>query len=362
MGIKTIKNRYFLNVKFLLWLYLFLSTSVAVHKFLTHKLANYMTFSTSFWNMFSGVNPYYQVLEYKYSPAFCMFMAPMAVLPDWLGSIIWNAINTLILYFGVTKLKLDNNKKAFILWFVIFEYMTSIQNLQSNVMMTGLMLLAFALFEDEKTFWASFVVVALFFTKIFGAGIGLIFLFYPKKTKFVMYSVFWTAVLILVPLAIVPWDFFVVLYKSWLAVITTDFSATLGVSVMGILNLIVPVSRASIQFCGLFLLLLPLAINFKKFSDYKYRLLYVASILIWVIIFNHKAESPTFIIAVTGVALWYSVSELTPFNRVLVLLVFVFTTLSPTDLFPKIIFRWVNYNIVKALPCILVWIKIQYDL
>ncbi len=80
------------------------------------------------------------------------------------------------------------------------------------------------------------------------------------------------------------------------------------------------------------------------------------------IIFNHKAESPTFIIAVGGVAIWYIASKRTFLDKTLLFLVFVFTTLSPTDLFPKIIFKYLDYNIVKALPCVLVWIKLQIDL
>jgi hypothetical protein len=44
-------------------------------------------------------------------------------------------------------------------------------------------------------------------------------------------------------------------------------------------------------------------------------------------------------------------------------LAFVFTTLSPTDLFPPFIrneFFWPY--VVKAVPCILIWGKVIYDL
>jgi hypothetical protein len=362
MDIKTIKDKWLININFLLWFYLLLSTAASLHKYFTHKLANYMTFSTSFWNMIRGIDPYYQVLEYKYSPAFCLFMGPMAVLPDWLGAVIWNGLNTLILYIGITKLKLETSKRAFILWFIIFEFLTSIQNLQSNVMITGLMLLVFVLFEEGKTFWASLLVVSLFFIKIFGAGIGLIFLFYPRKGKFITYSIFWTAVLAFAPLAFVPWDFFITLYKSWLAVMTTDFSATMGVSIMTIINLAVSVPKFYIQLTGLVLLLLPLVINFKRSSDYNRKLLFVCSILIWVIIFNHKAESPTFIIAVTGSSIWYVISKKSLLDKIFIIMVFALTTLCPTELFPKVIYRWVDYSIVKALPCVLVWFKLQYEL
>jgi hypothetical protein len=362
MNVGSIRDKWFTNINFLFWLYLLLSTAASLHKYFTHKLANYMTFSTSFWNMIRGIDPYYQVLEYKYSPAFCLFMGPMAVLPDWLGAVIWNGVNTLVLYLGITKLKLETSKKAFILWFVIFEFLTSIQNLQSNVLITGLMLLVFVLFEEGRTFWASLIVASLFFIKIFGAGIGLMFLFYPKKGKFILYAVFWTAVLIFVPLVFVPWDFFITLYKSWWAVMITDFSATMGVSIMTIINLAVSIPKSYIQVAGLVLLVLPVFLNFKRSSGYTGRLMFACSILLWVIIFNHKAESPTFIIAVTGAAVWYAISAKSLLDKAFIIMVFALTTLCPTELFPKIIYRWVDYSIIKALPCVLVWIKLQYDL
>ena len=362
MNIKHIKDKYLINTKFLVFFLLFLSTAATLHKFFTHKLANYLTFSSSFWNMFHGVNPYYQILEYKYSPAFCVLMSPMAILPDWLGAIIWNAVNTLVLYVGINRLKLDNTKKAFILWFILFEFLTSIQNFQSNILISGLILLAFSFFEERRTFWTSFIITLLFFIKIFGAGIGIIFLFYPKKIKFIICSLFWTLILIFIPLVFVNWDFFIILYRSWWIIMTTDFSASMGVSIMALINMIISLSKSYIQIFGLFLLVLPLLVNFKYFSEYKNRLMLVASIMLWMIIFNHKAESPTFIIAVTGSAIWYVLSKKTVFNLVLMLLVFIFTTLSPTDHFPKIKFKFAHYNVVKALPCVLVWIKIQVDL
>jgi uncharacterized membrane protein YkvA (DUF1232 family) len=85
--------------------------------------------------------------------------------------------------------------------------------------------------------------------------------------------------------------------------------------------------------------------------------------LIWVVIFNHKAESPTFIVAISGVALWFFSQERKTENLVLIVIAFIFTILAPTDLFP----RWVRIGIlkpyvVKVVPCILIWIKITYDL
>jgi hypothetical protein len=85
--------------------------------------------------------------------------------------------------------------------------------------------------------------------------------------------------------------------------------------------------------------------------------------LIWVIIFNHKAESATFIIASSGVALWFFSSPKSYLNILLAILVLVFTILSPTDLFPTYLrTHYVIPYLLKVFPCILVWLKLQYDL
>src|SRR6185437_6308899 len=87
---------------------------------------------------------------------------------------------------------------------------------------------------------------------------------------------------------------------------------------------------------GLVLLLLPL-IKTNKYKDYSFRLTLLASILIWIVIFNHRAESPTFVIAITGVSIWFFSQVPKKENITLLILAIVFTCLSPTDLFPKYI-------------------------
>jgi hypothetical protein len=89
----------------------------------------------------------------------------------------------------------------------------------------------------------------------------------------------------------------------------------------------------------------------------------LASLLIWVVIFNHKAESPTFIIAMCGVSLWFFSVPFRWDNLVLFVMAFVFTSLSPTDIFPKYKREsFVIPYVLKAFPCILIWIKIQYEM
>ena len=89
----------------------------------------------------------------------------------------------------------------------------------------------------------------------------------------------------------------------------------------------------------------------------------LASVLIWVVIFNHKAESNTFVLASCGVALWYFAADRSKFHHILLIASILLVTLSPTDLFPRYIRGEliVPYKL-KALPPILVWLALQWEL
>ena len=143
-----------------------------------------------------------------------------------------------------------------------------------------------------------------------------------------------------------------------------DHSVSYGLSVMGWLKTwfgLEPDKFLVVAIGGL-LLMMPL-IQLKSYSNSLFRILYLSSILIWVIIFNHKAESSTFVIAVCGIALWFFSQQNSKFQTALVLFAFLFTCLSPTDLFPRILrTSLVEPYVLKAVPCIFIWMMIQYQL
>jgi len=118
----------------------------------------------------------------------------------------------------------------------------------------------------------------------------------------------------------------------------------------------VEISPLVVQLGGLILLCIPL-LRWKKFQNAAMRLNFLAMMLIWVVIFNHKAESPSFIIAVSGVGLWYFNAVRSKWNDLLLLFCLVFTQLSATDLFPE---KWQTGFFhdwaVKAIPCLIVWL------
>ena len=104
-------------------------------------------------------------------------------------------------------------------------------------------------------------------------------------------------------------------------------------------------------------------LRYDRFKSLRFRLLFLASVLVWMVVFSPGAESPTYVVAVTGVALWYLAGRRDGWRLALLVFVFVLTCLSPTDIFPR--FARDNYVIpyaLKALPCALVWVALMYEL
>ena len=165
----------------------------------------------------------------------------------------------------------------------------------------------------------------------------------------------------ILPLLVVPWYQLVYLYQSWIDLIQYDHSISWGLSFAGWLHSWIPFqSKNVILVFGIVLFCLPF-IKSKFFNELKFRLLYLASILIWIVIFNHKAESPTYIIAITGVAIWFASQKIKAGNIVLMVFAFIFTVLSPTDLFPDSIREnFINRYDLNVLPCILIWLNITF--
>jgi hypothetical protein len=86
--------------------------------------------------------------------------------------------------------------------------------------------------------------------------------------------------------------------------------------------------------------------------------------LIGVVIFSSSAESPTYIIAVIGLAIWYVIQKKprTFFPIILLIITFLLTILSPTDLVPRNIREQIVHYSLKALPCCIVWVVLIYQL
>ena len=336
---------------------------------------NYLIFKQSFFHLIENKDLFIAYSNehwdlYKYSPTFALLMAPMAILPDAIGLIFWNLLNVLVLFFAIKKIPFkENQSKVFILFFIIIELLTALQNEQSNALMAGLIILGFCFLEKEKTWLGCLCIALTVYIKLFGLVAFALFLVDRKKGKFILASATWMIVLAGLPLLVVSLEQLQFLYSSWWNMLSNDHSASYGLSVMGIAESWFGLGflKNEIVLLGVVLFCLPL-LKIKSYSNFEFRWRLLASILLWVVIFNHKAESPTFIIAMCGVGMWYFFSNPKSerekkINIVMIVLAFILTSLSPTDLFPKMIREnYVIPYVLKALPCVLIWGKLIWEI
>lgn len=313
----------------------------------------YLAYPTESWDLF------------KYSPTFSVLFGVFAVLPDWIGLPLWNLLNAFVLLLSVYSLqKLTSFQKGLILLICLIELITSLQNQQSNALIAGLIILSFGSLEKGKYLAATFFIVFSVYIKLFGLVAVVLFLFYPKKWKMALYSFLWFVVFFLLPLLFVDVQQYILLLKSWANLLTEDHSVSYGYSMLGWLHSWFGLKNLKLAslIVGTIILLIPF-LKTKQYSNPLFRYLMLSSILIWVVIFNHKAESPTYIIAMLGVAIWFVMSTKSTLDIILFCFAFILTSLSPTDIFPRsVLNEWVIPYSLKALPCILIWIKITYEL
>jgi hypothetical protein len=332
---------------------------------------NFLIFRGSFYHLLENQNLYQAYPQehydlFKYSPTFALLLAPLALLPAKAGLFFWNLLNALVLFFAIYTLpSLSDKKKILALGLVLIELVTSLQNSQSNALMAGLVILSFIYLEKEKTWGASLLIVLSIFIKIYSIVALVLFIFYPKKIQSALGIFAWFILFGLLPLLLVSPPELLQHYENWLELLQGDHAAFGGLSVMSWLRswFGLEINKNLVALIGALLLVAPLA-RLKAYASLYFRLNFLASALIWMVIFNHMAESPTFVIAVSGVAIWFFLKEkIRVEDVVLVALVLVFTVLSPTDLFPDSLRKsLVVPYVLKATTCIFVWMKIQVEL
>ena len=330
---------------------------------------NYLIFKYSFFHLLDGTNLYTIYPDrhwdfFKYSPTFALFMGTMAYLPDVLGLSIWNILNAIAVYYAIRMLPFKTKTQCMILWFVAMELLTCLQNTQSNGLMAGLMIAAYGSMQRGKSIWATLWIVLATYIKVYGAIGFCLFLFYPDKIKFILYSALWMVVFAILPLAVTPVHTLIDQYKYWAELMIADAQAATGMSVAGWLRTWFGIDnvKSTVSIVGLVLFL----IQFVRIDVYKnevYKLLMLASMLIWVVIFNHKAESPTFIISIAGVAIWYYATPKATWRTVVFAMAFVFTSLGTTDIFPPYVRNHFIYPYtIKVVPCIVAWVLVFIDI
>ncbi|CAN5316425.1 glycosyltransferase family 87 protein [soil metagenome] len=360
-------GKYEISRAAVLWVLL---TLIAVIAELAHNtINNYLIFENVFWhtrhqtNLYAAYPAEYFDLNH-YGPVFSVLIAPFAVLPIWLGCTLWALANAFFLLFAIRQLPVPYNKQNLILYIALIEMMTAIHNVQFNVMLTGWIILSYTNIRKGNEIWAALFIVAGTMIKLYGI-VGLAFIFFSKdKIQFIGWLIIWGCILFMLPMFFSSVHFVIESYKGWYHSLVAKndenaLSVMQDISVTGMIRKffhahisILPVVIPAGILCSLPLL------RFTQYKHTGFQLAYLAMALISVTIFSTSAESATYVLAMTGVAIWFVLQPAR--NKLVIGLLFfalILTSLSTTDLFPAFIRNnYIKPYSLKALPCFIVWI------
>lgn len=357
-------------------IYLLLAIVAGYKQYHHHSYNNYLIFKYVYWHTIDLQNLYNNYPEYRdsnhYGPVFSVFIAPFALLPDGLGCILWNMANVSILLWGIYSLPISLKKRTIIAWICAHEALTALFSFQFNIALTGIILLSFSYLIKKKEIQSAFFIAFGTLVKLYGI-VGLAFFFFSKyKLKFIIGCFIAFAVLFALPMVISSPAFVIQSYTDWYHSLAhkNDLNASLtsfqDISLMGIVrratsNINIP--NAPFLLVGLVLFGLPY-LRIKQYKHLGFRLMLLASTLIFTVIFSSGSESPTYIIAFAGVAIWFTVQQNPKKGWIVALFIFAFilTSLSPTDIFPRPVKEFIRLYSLKALPCVIIWLTIIYQM
>jgi len=339
---------------------------------------NYLIFIYTFFHARDHLNLFNEYpAEYgdmnHYGPLFSLIIAPFTLLPEYIGVLFWELLNSLVLFFAIRTLPLETKKINAVCWIVAHELLTALFACQINPAITGMIILSYTLINRKQNFWAACLIMLGTFIKLYGI-VGMAFFFFAKeKLRFICWSLFWAVIFFVSPMIFFTPQYILQQYHEWYLSLSAKQleNATLlswqDISLMGIVRRITQnpdLPNLPFLIPGIIIFCLPY-LRIKQYQSPYFRLMFLASTLIFTVIFSNSSESPTYIIAFAGVAVWLIIQPRPVKPLVIALFIFaiLLTTLAPSDLYPRFIReRYIMHYSLKALPCVLIWMYISYQM
>ena len=338
---------------------------------------NYLIFKQVFWHVIHQLPLFvHYPAEYfdlnHYGPVFSLVIAPFAVLPTWIGMLLWLVALTLLLFFTVRRNVFTEYQQIFIYWFCAHELLNGVQMQQFNIAIAAIILISYCCIEKEKDFWAAFAIMLGTFVKLYGI-VGLAFFFFSRhKGKFVLSLLFWAVIMFVAPMIISSPEYIIGQYHDWYVELVQKnsdnmFSQGTNISLLGLVRKISGCATYSdlwLIIPGMIAFALPY-LRFNQYLNQAFRQTILASTLMFVVLFSTGSENSSYITPVIGVVIWYTAApwERSKWDIALMVYVFFFCTMAHSDLMPRFIRdEWMRPYGLKALPVVIVWFKLCYEI
>jgi hypothetical protein len=352
--------------QWILVVYVFAALIETIQRGVLRFANDFAIFRASFWNLIAGRDLYVLRLEqaddlFKYSPTFALLFAPFAVLPFAVGLFLWNVVNALALFFALRAL-LPRDKAVLAQALVFLPILRSMQSSQSNALVAALIIFAFICYE-RGWLWRGAIAVGIgTMTKIFPVAALVFALPRPDRVRAIMISILTVIVLVGLPLLVVSPHELIAQYQSWATLEKTETSQ-LGSSVMSLLHDAGLLWRAwPIQLLGGAALLGVLLARLHDWDDRNVRLQFLGFVLVFCVVFNHRSERQSAVIAICGLVVWYLASPRAVGRTALLLIVFTLVSLTGTGVIPSAVKRILVYQVRFPIPLTILWLAMLSEL
>ena len=354
--------------RLVLALYVASAAVVTVQQAILGHSNNLSIFRSASLNLFAGRDLYAAHPEqhfdfYKYSPTFALLFAPFAYLPFALAFLCWSLLNGLLLWYALDRL-LPERQATVALALLYPEVLLALQYGQSNALVAALMILAFIAFERRRQVVAAVSITGGAAVKLFPLAALSLAVFHPRRLRFGAIFIAVLAAAVALPLVAVPLGDLLAQYRSWHAIEAKD-ALRRGYSLMHYLHAWFGVDWPNWpqQAAGTALLLLPLVLRTDRWEALEFRRLFLCSLLVYSVLFNHASESPSFVVAYAGIVIWYATSPPSRLRTAVMALTLLVMVVHDVDVVP----RWVKHDIlvpyrIKGIPCLVAWCVMQWEL
>ena len=328
---------------------------------------NFEIFRTASRHLVSGIDLYAKYPDehadrFKYSPTFALLFAPFAWMPWPLALFLWSTLNALVLFVAVER-ALPGRAGLLAMLCLLLEVLRGMQNAQSNALVAGLVILAFAALERANAWRAAAAVVLGACVKIF----PLAALTFAIPRRLALRTGAWAlgvgAGLVLLPLPITSPATLAAQYGWWRGVESVDAQQR-WFSIMELVHRWTGASWPNwpVQLAGTLVLVAPLALRRDRWDDARFRFLYLCSVLLYMVLFNHQAERASYLIAFVGATLWYAGSARERWQSWMYGIAFVTIPLMST-LVPGALFRTPTATLYRlAIPALAIWLAVQWEM
>jgi hypothetical protein len=311
---------------------------------------------------------------FKYSPTFALLFVPFTWGPGWLLAPLWSALNFAVAAWGLDRIFAgDARKKRVAQLVALVGIVLATDGDQSNLLVTGAVLLACVAYEKGHVRVAAHLLAAATLVKIFPVAFAGLVLFLPRQQRWRALRELGGALFtwVVLPLLLITPEELGAQYASWHVLLDRDHGNH-GWSVMSLFQdgFRIGWGTASIQMLAIAAQAFPLLMGVRFGTDRAWRRTLVCSLLCFSVLFNHRAEYATFAISAVAVGIWYASSDTPPttLRRALVLLAILapgpFLTLANPDVSGVASFLAAHrlFHPLRVIPLFLVWATMQHEL